>query len=166
MSDYLSGQQTLEQITKSTDVEGLNLITRGQIPPNPSELLMHENFSNLITEIKDKYDIIIIDTPPINAVSDALIIAKQADSLMYVVKSDDTRTGVVRNGVGRLVDANIKIAGIVLNKVDIRASANSDYYYGYYSDKAYGSAVKTNTSESIDILTDKADPEDKLQLSS
>jgi capsular exopolysaccharide synthesis family protein len=110
----------------------------GNLPSNPQELLVSKQFERLINELKGAYDHIIIDTPPVNAVSDALIIAKQVDSLMYVVKSDDTRTGVVKNGVGRLVDANIKIAGIVLNKVDTKALESSDYYYGYYSDKTYG----------------------------
>ncbi|MCJ8349705.1 polysaccharide biosynthesis tyrosine autokinase [Moritella sp.] len=166
LSNMIAQTEVLDDCLYHDDQSNITVMPCGNLPSNPQELLASKHFEQLITQLKESYDYIIIDTPPINAVSDALIIAKQADSLMYVVKSDDTRTGVVRNGVGRLVDANIKIAGIVLNKVDIRASANSDYYYGYYSDKAYGSAVKTNTSASNDILTDKADPEDKLQLSS
>ena len=65
LSDYLSGRLNLEQVTKPTKVEGLSVITRGQIPPNPSELLMHSNFSKLVEEVSAAYDIIIIDTPPI-----------------------------------------------------------------------------------------------------
>ncbi|SQD79783.1 GumC family protein [Moritella yayanosii] len=164
LSNMIAQTEVLDDCLYYDDQSNITVMPCGNLPSNPQELLASKHFAQLIKQLKLTYDYIIIDTPPINAVSDALIIAKQADSLIYVVKSDDTRTGVVRNGVGRLVDANIKIAGIVLNKVDIRASSNSDYYYGYYSDKAYGSAVKTNTSASNDILTGKVDPEGKLQL--
>ena len=166
LSNMIAQTEVLDDCLYHDDQSNITVMPCGNLPNNPQELLASKHFEQLITQLKASYDYIIIDTPPVNAVSDALIIAKQADSLMYVVKSDDTRTGVVKNGVGRLVDANIKIAGIVLNKVDTRASSNSDYYYGYYSDKAYGSAVKTNTPASNDILTGKANPEDKLQLSS
>ena len=166
LSNMIAQTEVLDDCLYHDDQSNITVMPCGNLPSNPQELLASKHFEQLIPQLKESYDYIIIDTPPINAVSDALIIAKQADSFMYVVKSDDTRTGVVKNGVGRLVDANIKIAGIVLNKVDTRASSNSDYYYGYYSDKAYGSAVKTNTPASNDILTGKANPEDKLQLSS
>lgn len=173
LSNMISQTEILEDCLYHDDESNITVMPCGNLPSNPQELLVSKQFEQLIKQLKTAYDYIIIDTPPVNAVSDALIIAKQVDSLMYVVKSDDTRTGVVKNGVGRLVDANIKIAGIVLNKVDTRSTANSDYYYGYYNDKAYGEgtpvpspASATKTSASTNRTTDKnTQAEKELELS-
>ncbi|TMP64195.1 tyrosine-protein kinase, partial [Pseudoalteromonas ruthenica] len=73
LSDYLSGRLSLTDVTKPSQVANLDVITRGQIPPNPSELLMHSNFSKLVEEVSSKYDLVIIDTPPILAVTDPAI---------------------------------------------------------------------------------------------
>ncbi|MGO2390419.1 polysaccharide biosynthesis tyrosine autokinase, partial [Pseudoalteromonas sp.] len=86
LSDYLSGRLNLEQITKSTQVEGLNVITRGQIPPNPSELLMHSNFSKLVEEVSAAYDIVIVDTPPILAVTDPAIVSAHTGTTLLVTR--------------------------------------------------------------------------------
>lgn len=164
LSNIIAQTEVLEDCLYHDEQSNITVMPCGNLPNNPQELLASKHFEALVNQLRDTYDYIVIDTPPVNAVSDALIIARQVDSLMYVVKSDDTRTGVVRNGVGRLVDANIKIAGIVLNKVDTRSNSNSDYYYGYYSDKAYGGNVKDKTRASNDSLVASANAEDKLQL--
>jgi tyrosine-protein kinase Etk/Wzc len=132
LSDYLSGQQTLEQVTKNTNVEGLNIITRGQVPPNPSELLMHANFSNLIDEIKGKYDIVIIDTPPILAVTDPAIVGGHAGSMLLVTRFGQNAIKEIDYARQRFEQNGIDVKGVVFNGV-VKKASNAYGYYGYYN---------------------------------
>lgn len=130
LSDYLSGQQTLEQVTKSTTIEGLNIITRGQVPPNPSELLMHANFSKLITEIKTEYDIVIIDTPPILAVTDPAIVGGHASSMLLVTRFGQNGIKEIDYARQRFEQNGIDVKGVVFNAV-LKKASNAYGYYGY-----------------------------------
>jgi tyrosine-protein kinase Etk/Wzc len=132
LSDYLSGQQTLEQVTKSTNVEGLEIITRGQVPPNPSELLMHKNFSNLITAIKAKYDIILIDTPPILAVTDPAIVGGHAGTMLLVTRFGQNDIKEIDYARQRFEQNGIDVKGVVFNGV-VKKASNAYGYYGYYN---------------------------------
>jgi tyrosine-protein kinase Etk/Wzc len=132
LSDYLSGQQTLEQVTKSTNVEGLHLITRGQVPPNPSELLMHENFSKLITEIKAKYDIVIIDTPPILAVTDPAIVGGHAGTMLLITRFGQNGIKEIEYARQRFEQNGIDVKGVVFNGV-VKKASNAYGYYGHYN---------------------------------
>jgi tyrosine-protein kinase Etk/Wzc len=130
LSDYLSGQQTLEQVTKSTNVDGLSIITRGQVPPNPSELLMHSNFSKLIEEIKAKYDIVIIDTPPILAVTDPAIVGGHAGSMLLVTRFGQNAIKEIDYARQRFEQNGINVKGVVFNGV-LKKASNAYGYYGY-----------------------------------
>ena len=132
LSDYLSGQQTLQQVTKATTVEGLHIITRGQIPPNPSELLMHTNFSHLMADIKSKYDIILIDTPPILAVTDPAIVAGHASSVLLVTRFGLNSTKEINYARQRFEQNGIDVKGVVFNGV-LKKASNSYGYYDYYN---------------------------------
>ena len=132
LSDYLSGQQSLEQVTKSTSVEGLDIITRGQVPPNPSELLMHSNFSDLITEIKTKYDIVIIDTPPILAVTDPAIVGGLAGTMLLVTRFGQNAIKEIDYARQRFEQNGIDVKGVVFNGV-VKKASNAYGYYGYYN---------------------------------
>jgi tyrosine-protein kinase Etk/Wzc len=130
LSEYLSGQKTLEQVTKSTDVAGFDIITRGQVPPNPSELLMHANFSQLIAEIKTKYDIIIIDTPPILAVTDPAIVGGHAGSMLLVTRFGQNGIKEIDYARQRFEQNGIDVKGVVFNGV-LKKASNAYGYYGY-----------------------------------
>ncbi|TWX54068.1 polysaccharide biosynthesis tyrosine autokinase [Colwellia hornerae] len=130
LSEYLSGQQTLEQVTKSTDVAGFDIITRGQVPPNPSELLMHANFSKLIAEIKTQYDIIIIDTPPILAVTDPAIVGGHAGSMLLVTRFGQNGIKEIDYARQRFEQNGIDVKGVVFNGV-LKKASNAYGYYGY-----------------------------------
>ncbi|WP_057830208.1 polysaccharide biosynthesis tyrosine autokinase [Colwellia sp. TT2012] len=132
LSDYLSGQQTLAQVTKTTNVAGLDLITRGQVPPNPSELLMHANFSNLITEIKANYDIILIDTPPILAVTDPAIVGGHAGTMLLVTRFGQNTIKEIDYARQRFEQNGIDVKGVVFNGV-VKKASNAYGYYGYYN---------------------------------
>ncbi|CCQ10285.1 Tyrosine-protein kinase Wzc [Pseudoalteromonas luteoviolacea B = ATCC 29581] len=138
LSDYLSNRLTLEQITKSSSVEGLDVITRGQIPPNPSELLMHENFTRLISEVKGKYDLVIIDTPPILAVTDPAIVSAHAGSTLLVTRYGQTHAKELEVTRSRFEQNGIDIKGVVFNGV-LRKASNAYGYYGYYYNYEYKS---------------------------
>ncbi len=138
LANIINGTESFIDCIYKDDTSGLSVLTCGQYSSNPLELLSSSKFSALLEEIKQSYDRIIIDTPPIQSVSDSLIIAQYADAVIYVVKSDDTRIGVAQDGIGRLIRSNAKVAGVVLNQVDTSKAAQSESYHGYYSHQSYG----------------------------
>ena len=132
LSDYLSGRLNLSQITKATKVEGLNVITRGQIPPNPSELLMHSNFSKLVAEVSNAYDIVIIDTPPILAVTDPAIVSAHTGTTLLVARFGQNHLREIDLTRNRFEQNGIDVKGLVFNGV-VKKASNAYGYYGYYN---------------------------------
>jgi len=132
LSDYLSGRLNLAQITKPTQVEGLSVITRGQIPPNPSELLMHSNFSKLVEEISAVYDIVIIDTPPILAVTDPAIVSAHTGTTLLVTRFGQNHIKEIELTRNRFEQNGIDVKGVVFNGV-VKKASNAYGYYGYYN---------------------------------
>lgn len=132
LSDYLSGRLNLVQVTKPTKVEGLNVITRGQIPPNPSELLMHSNFSKLVEEVSAAYDIVIIDTPPILAVTDPAIVSAHTGTTLLVARFGQNHLREIDLTRNRFEQNGIDVKGLVFNGV-VKKASNAYGYYGYYN---------------------------------
>ena len=132
LSDYLSGHLNLEQVTKPTRVENLNVITRGQIPPNPSELLMHSNFSKLVEEVSAAYDIIIIDTPPILAVTDPAIVSAHVGTTLLVTRFGQNHLREIELTRNRFEQNGTDVRGVVFNGV-VKKASNAYGYYGYYN---------------------------------
>ncbi len=132
LSDYLSGRLTLEQITKPSKVEGLKVITRGQIPPNPSELLMHSNFSKLVDEVSKAYDLVIIDTPPILAVTDPAIVSAHTGTTLLVARFGQNHIREIELTRNRFEQNGIDVKGVVFNGV-VKKASNAYGYYGYYN---------------------------------
>lgn len=132
LSDYLSGRLNLEQVTKTTKVEGVNVITRGQIPPNPSELLMHSNFSKLVEEVSNAYDIVIIDTPPILAVTDPAIVSAHTGTTLLVARFGQNHLREIELTRSRFEQNGIDVKGLVFNDV-VKKASNAYGYYGYYN---------------------------------
>ena len=132
LSDYLSGRLNLDQVTKPTKVEGLSVITRGQIPPNPSELLMHSNFSKLVEEVSAAYDMIIIDTPPILAVTDPAIVSAHTGTTLLVTRFGQNHVREIELTRNRFEQNGIDVKGVVFNGV-VKKASNAYGYYGYYN---------------------------------
>ena len=132
LSDYLSGRLNLTQVTKPTKVEGLSVITRGQIPPNPSELLMHSNFSKLVEEVSAEYDIVIIDTPPILAVTDPAIVSAHTGTTLLVTRFGQNHVREIELTRNRFEQNGIDVKGVVFNGV-VKKASNAYGYYGYYN---------------------------------
>ena len=132
LSDYLSGHLTLEEITKPSKIEGLKVITRGQIPPNPSELLMHSNFSKLVDEVSKAYDLVIIDTPPILAVTDPAIVSAHTGTTLLVARFGQNHLREIELTRNRFEQNGIDVKGVVFNGV-VKKASNAYGYYGYYN---------------------------------
>ncbi|WP_374187593.1 CpsD/CapB family tyrosine-protein kinase [Priestia aryabhattai] len=129
LTNVLTRQSTLGQAVQETEVRDLYVLTSGPIPPNPSELLASNQMEELLKEMKQQFDMVIFDTPPILAVADAQILANQVDASILVVSSGKTDKEAALKAKELLVHAKSKLLGAVLNnrKVD---SGNSYYYYG------------------------------------
>ncbi|WP_027712678.1 tyrosine-protein kinase Wzc [Dickeya chrysanthemi] len=131
LSDILSGQIEAEKATRNTAVTNMFFIPRGQIPPNPSELLMHKNFVAFVEWAAQSFDIVLLDTPPILAVTDAAIIGRQAGTSLLVARFETNTPKEVEISIRRFEQNDTPIKGVILNAVIRRAL--SYYSYGYDS---------------------------------
>lgn len=129
LSQYLSGQKKDTDIIYRTNFEGVDMIFAGPTAPNPSELLEQESFTALLQGLREKYDYVLIDTPPIASMIDAAIVAKQCDGAILVIESETVSRRVALKAKEQLEMSGCRLLGAVLNKVDIK----NDKYYSKYS---------------------------------
>lgn len=130
LSDVMVGKEELNKVVHRYG-KNLVVLTSGKIPPNPSEMLSSKTMSNLIESLKESFDYIILDTPPVQAVTDSQILSTKADGTILVVRAEKTKKESVQNAVGLLKKVNANIIGTVLNGVDLK---RNKYYY-YYGEK-------------------------------
>jgi capsular exopolysaccharide synthesis family protein len=130
LSNYLSGMAECDDIISETNIENLHFVLCGPKPPNPAELLGTARFVELLDTMKEKYDYIIIDTPPLGSMIDAAIIASRADGTILLIAYKTVDYKKEKKVKEQLEKANANIIGVVLNKVPRKA--NSDYYYYKY----------------------------------
>lgn len=116
---------------KRTQIPNLDIIPCGKIPPNPSELLSSERTHILLDALSKKYDRILIDSPPVNVVTDPVILSRIAGGVIVIIKAGETRRDVVRRAKEQLTDVGAKVIGGVLNNVDVQR--DNYYYYSYYA---------------------------------
>lgn len=136
LSDLLSGKQDFTQSTKSTPVENLEIITRGQVPPNPSELLMHPRFADLMEWASKEYDLVIVDTPPVLAVTDPSIVGTFAGTTLMVARFGQNTVKEIDVARNRFEQSGITVKGVIFNAIEKKASSSYGYYnYTYNSDK-------------------------------
>ncbi|WP_085342514.1 polysaccharide biosynthesis tyrosine autokinase [Vibrio sp. ArtGut-C1] len=133
LSDYLSGKTSHSNIIKSTSIDNLDVVTRGQVPPNPSELLMHPRFKSFVDEMSAQYDLVIIDTPPVLAVTDPSIVGAIAGTTLMVARFDQTTLKEIEVAQGRFEQSGVEVKGVILNAVEKKASNSYGYGYGYYN---------------------------------
>lgn len=129
LSNYLAGDKKLDDIIQHTDHDGLDLITAGEIPPNPSELLMTEALEQLIKALKKRYDLIIFDSSPVGLVTDAFELIKYADASLFIVRQDYTRLAALTNLEELYTTGKIKNVSVILN--DMKKETTYGYGYGY-----------------------------------
>lgn len=139
LSEILSGQSELESVIEKVAGGEFDSIGRGQVPPNPAELLMHQRFDSLLNWASKHYDLVIVDTPPILAVTDAAIIGRYAGTVLLVARFEANTVKEIEVSVKRFEQSGIVIKGCILNGVVKKASSYYGYgynHYGYsYSDK-------------------------------
>lgn len=133
LSDYLLGKESRETIIKETDIENLHLITRGNITPNPAEMLSNQAFADLLNWASEYYDLVIIDSPPILAVTDPSIIGQYAGTVLMVGRFEKTGIKEIEAAKNAFTKAGIDIHGFILNYIEKRARNSYDSNYGYYS---------------------------------
>ncbi|RJT25981.1 polysaccharide biosynthesis tyrosine autokinase [Buttiauxella izardii] len=131
LSDALISTKPFTEVVQKTEIENLDFISRGQVPPNPSELLMNVNFQTLMEWASENYDLVIVDTPPVLAVSDACIAAKYAGTTMLVARFQQNTLKEMAASAKRFEQNNLAINGVIFNGVEKRAS--NYYEYGAYS---------------------------------
>ncbi|MEH7313400.1 CpsD/CapB family tyrosine-protein kinase [Priestia megaterium] len=130
LTNVLTKQSQLGQAVQSTEVPNLYVLTSGPIPPNPSELLASKQMGEVLAEMKERFDMVIFDTPPILAVADAQILANQVDASLLIVSSSKTEKDAALKAKELLTQAKSKLLGAVLNN---RKMEEGNYYYYYGS---------------------------------
>lgn len=133
LSSCISMGTALSDAVQKTSIEGLYALTGGVIPPNPSELLGSEQMKNVLQRAKEQYDYVLIDTPPVMPVTDALIVSRFVDGMILVIASAEIKVEMARDVKKQLQHAGANILGVVLNKV--RSEHHGYGYYYYYGSK-------------------------------
>ncbi|CEN79986.1 CpsD/CapB family tyrosine-protein kinase [Paraclostridium sordellii] len=130
ITEILTGKKSFQECVYKTEIQGLEVITCGKIPPNPSEMLASKKMKAFIESLKDYYDYIFIDAPPIGIITDAGIVSTYTDGAMLIVGSKEVDIEMVKIAKSRLEKVNANILGLVLNKFE---QSNGSYsYYNYY----------------------------------
>lgn len=140
LTNYLSGVVTLNEIMTTQEGSGLKVITSGPIPPNPSELLNTEKMKDLIEKLEKACDYLIIDSPPILAVTDAAILSPGVDAVLMVVSSKSTSRNSALQARTTLGDVHANVVGVIFNNVDSKKAGYNHYYYAD-KEKAQQTAV-------------------------
>ncbi|GAB4522573.1 MAG: hypothetical protein Fur0018_04530 [Anaerolineales bacterium] len=134
---FVQPQVYLDGNLQGTRVPNLKVLTSGDLPPNPSELLGSERMQAIMRQIREQADILVLDTPPVMAVTDAVVLASRVDGILLVVKPGSTKTSALQTAVEQLRRVGANVIGVVLNEVQVqgfryRYYSNSYYYYGYH----------------------------------
>ncbi len=161
LSNLLIGSLKLADVIKKTPVEKLDVITSGDVPPNPAELVSSNAMKDFIDEARAQYQYIVIDSPPVIAVTDAAVLATRVDGVMLVVSSGYTHKRDVSRAVALLKNVKASMLGVVLNNLDIKRIYGSYYYYFHYyqyyyyygSEKSKDRKRKTPASKDFQEVT-------------
>ena len=122
-------------MARSNILPALFVLTAGTPPPNPAELLASSNMRDILAELREQYDHIIVDTPPTLSVTDAVVMSTRADAVVLVIRSGQTTKQALRRARDLLMQVNARVAGVLLNAVDL---TSPDYYYYYEYQGKYG----------------------------
>jgi len=133
LTEYLSlmNNDITDFIVKS-EVENLDIIPCGFVPPNPSEILASSKMDKLMNYLKKNYDIILLDSPPLLAVTDSFVLTKFVDQFILVIRTGKTEKGGLDRSIDQMKQVGVELSGVVLNDVDESNSYGKGYYYNYY----------------------------------
>ncbi len=142
LSNLIVGEGTYEDSIKPTDVPNLFVLPCGPLPPNPAELLMSQRFQHVLEELNRRFDRLILDSPPLGAVTDAVVLSNKTDGVAIVVRAGKTLRDEVKRATRQIRHINGHIVGVIVNRLDTR-----DRRYGYYHYQYYGYGEKANPAE-------------------
>ncbi|MGH7930101.1 MAG: polysaccharide biosynthesis tyrosine autokinase, partial [Candidatus Binatia bacterium] len=137
LTDFLAGQAPLETVITPTKIPKLHLLTRGSAAPNPTELVGSQKMRDSLELLKERFDFLLIDSPPVTPVSDAVLLSRMVDGVVFVVRGQKTRKHLVNAAVTQLRNSQAKILGVVLNGVDIGQEEYRDLYHPSYAPEVY-----------------------------
>jgi capsular exopolysaccharide synthesis family protein len=134
ITNYLVGRATVDDIIRTSPIRNLDVVTSGTIPPNPSELIGSVRMKEFLADMQKRYDLILIDTPPVIAVTDAQVVSTLVDGMIIVISSGVTQTELAKRSKDLVMKVGGKVVGLVLNNFDIYNTYGSYYkYYRYYN---------------------------------
>jgi capsular exopolysaccharide synthesis family protein len=130
LSNLILGDQNYDEVIRATDIPNLFVLPCGPTPPNPAELLMTKRFEHVLEQLEKQFDLVILDSPPLQPVTDAVVLSKHADGVLLVVRAGKTLRDEVRRSARQLQSVGGTIIGVVVNEFD--ATNRDAYYYSYY----------------------------------
>jgi capsular exopolysaccharide synthesis family protein len=138
LTEVIIGEVTFDDAVHETAIPNLSLVGSGRFPPNPAELLGSVRMQEILHEAKARFDVVLLDSPPLLAVTDAAVLATMVDGVVLVIRTERTKRDAVRRALGHIRSVRGRLLGAVLNDVDLRSGAYygsyGHYYYSYYGD--------------------------------
>ena len=138
-SNYLAGKAKISEVILDSGIENLSIIPAGIVPPNPSELLLNERMGELIVKLKEDFDFIILDTPPIGLVTDAIILAEHSNINLFVARQHYSEIDMIKQLNGYYRDKKLNNLSIVFN--DVQNGDGYGYGYGYFEDETNSKGI-------------------------
>ncbi|HUQ82032.1 MAG TPA: polysaccharide biosynthesis tyrosine autokinase [Gemmatimonadaceae bacterium] len=139
LTELIIGESTFDDVVHGTEVPNLSFIASGRFPPNPAELLGSARMQEILHEAKARFDVVLLDSPPLLAVTDAAVLSTMVDGVVLVIRTERTKRDAVRRALGHVRSVRGRLLGAVLNDVDMRSGAYygsyGHYYYSYYGDE-------------------------------
>jgi capsular exopolysaccharide synthesis family protein len=139
LTEVIIGEMAFDTVVHATEVPNLSIVASGQFPPNPAELLGSARMQEILHEAKARFDIVLLDSPPLLAVTDAAVLSTMVDGVVLVIRTGRTKRDAVRRALGHIRSVRGRLLGAVLNDVDMRSGAYygsyGHYYYSYYGNE-------------------------------
>jgi len=142
LSNLILGDRDYDEVIKTTDVPNLFVLPCGPLPPNPAELLMGHRFEKILAELNQRFDRIILDSPPLQPVTDAVLLSKQTDGVILVVQAGKTLREDIKRSANKIRGVGGAIFGVIVNAIE--ASDRDGYYYSYYG---YGTSPEDGKAQ-------------------
>ena len=139
LSNLMLGEAGFDDCIKTSDIPNLFVLPCGPTPPNPVELLLSHKFQQILDELRGRFDRILLDSPPLQAVTDAAVLSRRSDGVIMVVQAGKTLRDDLERSAKTLHDVNANVIGVILNDLDISDRQYGYYYYHYgYGEDAKG----------------------------
>jgi capsular exopolysaccharide synthesis family protein len=165
LTNVLTGRLAIDDVLQPWGKGGLTVLASGPIPPNPAELLGSKSMAQLLQSLKEKFEIIIVDTPPLLPVTDGAIISAEADGAILVVRHGKTTRNQVARATASLEAVDARILGAVMNMTPTRGADAYGYGYGYYDDAGGARPQLADEEASPVVVSAKSSPEKEKVLS-